>query len=141
MRGCQHCREFRVGRQRAPDEPRHKVDRYVDATGLWKTKRSGGVASQDQTRHVRHRPLRKTKRALNTSATQRPQRPLVSELRPSGPSPEKLPENSILRGLLFAFGVALGGAGQNLLGDQAGVLADRHFDLRGHIGIGFQERL
>jgi hypothetical protein len=50
-------------------------------------------------------------------------------------------KNSILRGLLFALGVAFGGAGQNLLGDQAGVLADRDFDLRGHVGIGFQERL
>ena len=33
------------------------------------------------------------------------------------------------------------GAGQNLLGDQAGVLADRRLDLRGHVGIGLEERL
>src|SRR5258708_6995941 len=50
------------------------------------------------------------------------------------------PPPSLLRRLL-AVGVALGAAGQNLLGDQAGVLADRHLDLRGHVGIGLQERL
>ena len=52
----------------------------------------------------------------------------------------KFQKTSLLRRLL-AVGVALGGAGQNLLGDQAGVLADRGLDLGGHVGIGFQERL
>ena len=47
-------------------------------------------------------------------------------------------KTSLLR-RLFALGVALGGAGQNLLGDQAGVLADRCLDLRGHIGVGLEE--
>src|ERR1700730_11272330 len=73
--------------------------------------------------------MRKTKLAPRTSATQRPQRP-------------PLEYTSILRSLrLLAVGVALGGAGQDLLGDQAGVLADRHLDLRGHVGIGLQKRL
>src|SRR5260370_41934322 len=51
-------------------------------------------------------------------------------------------KNSRLRGILrlFAVGVALGRACQNLLGDQAGILPDGRFDLRGHVGIGFQER-
>src|ERR1700687_4540547 len=47
-------------------------------------------------------------------------------------------ENSLLHRLL-AFGVALGGACQDLLRDQAGVLADRHLDLGGHVGIGLEE--
>src|SRR6202163_2645731 len=46
--------------------------------------------------------------------------------------------NSLLRGL-FAFGVALRRAGQDLFGDQAGVLADRRLDLRGHVGIGLEK--
>src|ERR1700681_971059 len=49
---------------------------------------------------------------------------------------------SLLRSLrLLAFGVALGRACQDLFGDQAGVLADRRLDLRGHVGIGLEERL
>src|SRR4051794_767358 len=47
---------------------------------------------------------------------------------------------SILRRLL-AVGVALRGAGENLLRDQPGILPDRRLDLRGHVGIGLQERL
>src|ERR1700694_671450 len=47
---------------------------------------------------------------------------------------------ALLRRLL-AVGVALGTACQNLLRDQAGVLADRGLDLRGHIRIGLEERL
>ena len=50
-------------------------------------------------------------------------------------------QKTLLLRRLVAVGVALGGAGQNLLGDQAGVLADRHLDLRGHIRVGLQERL
>src|SRR5882757_3997704 len=41
---------------------------------------------------------------------------------------------------LVAIGVALGGAGEDLFGDQAGILADRGLDLRGHVGIGLEER-
>src|ERR1700757_86831 len=48
--------------------------------------------------------------------------------------------NLLLRRLL-AVGVALGIAGENLLGDQAGVLADRGLDLGGDVGVGLQERL
>src|SRR3954451_13581968 len=48
--------------------------------------------------------------------------------------------NSILRRLL-AVGVASRRACENLLGDQPGVLPDRRLDLRGHVGIGLQERL
>src|SRR5436190_8684784 len=48
------------------------------------------------------------------------------------------PPPSLLRRLL-AVGVALGAAGQNLLGDQAGVLADRSLDLGGNVGVGLQE--
>src|SRR5689334_22056142 len=40
---------------------------------------------------------------------------------------------------LLAVGVALGRAGQNLFGDQAGVLADRRLDLGDHVGIGLEE--
>src|SRR6202171_708074 len=40
-----------------------------------------------------------------------------------------------------AVGVALGTACQNLPREQAGVLADRGLDLRGHIRIGLEERL
>src|ERR1700722_669910 len=53
-------------------------------------------------------------------------------------TPEK---TSLLRRLLFAFGVALGRAGQDLLRNQAGVLADRRLDLGGHVGIGLEEGL
>ena len=42
---------------------------------------------------------------------------------------------------LLAIGVALGRAGEDLFGDQAGILADRSFDLRGHVGVGLEERL
>src|SRR6266571_5134111 len=52
--------------------------------------------------------------------------------------PECLPPSLLRR--LFAVGVALGGAGQNLFGDQAGVLADRRLDLRGHVRVGLEER-
>src|SRR5882724_13547964 len=45
---------------------------------------------------------------------------------------------SLLRRLL-AVSVALGRAGQDLFGDQTGVLADRRLDLRGHVGIGLEE--
>src|SRR5258708_21445671 len=45
---------------------------------------------------------------------------------------------SLLRRLL-AVGVALGRAGQDLFGDQTGVLADRRLDLGGHVGIGLEE--
>ena len=79
----------------------------------------------------------KTKRALQTSATQRHQHPSVSK---PNLTPLRSGKNSLLRGLL-AVGVALGGAGQDLLGDQAGVLADRGLDLRGHVRIGLEERL
>src|ERR1700690_1517327 len=48
-------------------------------------------------------------------------------------------ETSLLHRRLLAFGVAFGGAGQDLLGDQAGVLTDRRLDLGGHVGIGLQE--
>src|ERR1700687_5885175 len=81
--------------------------------------------------------IRKTKRAPKTSATQRPQRPSLSKLRSGEPGPAK---NSFLR-RLFAFAVALGRARQNLFGDQTGVLANRRLDLRGHVGIGLEERL
>ena len=73
-----------------------------------------------------------------TSATQRSQRPLMSK---PGSREPGFRETSILRGLFLALGVALGRAGQNLFGDQAGVLADRGLDLGGHVGIGFEERL
>src|SRR5258708_7868653 len=55
----------------------------------------------------------------------------------------KFQKTSPLRGLLrlVAVGVALGAARENLLGDQTRVLADRRLDLRGHVGIGFEERL
>ena len=53
----------------------------------------------------------------------------------------KFVKYSLLGGALFAFGVALGRTGQNLFGDQAGVLPDRGFDLGGHVGIGLEERL
>src|SRR3954454_22961867 len=36
---------------------------------------------------------------------------------------------------LLTIGVTLGSAGQNLLGNQSGVLPDRRFDFRGHFGI------
>jgi hypothetical protein len=75
--------------------------------------------------------------ALMTSATQRPQRPFVSKLKPRGLSSR----NSILRGLFLAVGITLCRAGQDLLGDQAGILADRHLDLGGHVGVGLEERL
>src|ERR1700736_3059594 len=55
-------------------------------------------------------------------------------------SSDQVRENSLLRRLL-AVGVALGAAGQDLLGDQARVLADRGLDLGGHVGIGLEERL
>src|SRR4051812_36269082 len=42
---------------------------------------------------------------------------------------------------LFAFRVTLGRAGQDLLCNQAGVLANRSLDFGGHIRIGFQESL
>src|SRR5258705_10708295 len=58
---------------------------------------------------------------------------------PSAPAAKKA---SLLRGLrLVGVGVALGGAGENLLGDEAGILPDRGLDLRGHVGVGLQERL
>ena len=60
--------------------------------------------------------------------------------RVSGLNTRSVAEISFLRRLL-AVGVALGGACQNLLGDQAGVLADRRLDLGGHVGIGLEERL
>ena len=41
---------------------------------------------------------------------------------------------------IFAIGIALGGARKDLLGDQAGILADRGLDLRGHVGVGLEER-
>src|SRR4051794_30359453 len=47
---------------------------------------------------------------------------------------------SILR-RLFAVGVALRRACEDLLGDQPGILPDRRLDLRGHVGIGLQKRL
>src|SRR5258708_5350993 len=51
-------------------------------------------------------------------------------------------KTSAFRGLrIFTIGVAFGGACQDLLGDQAGVLADRHFDLGGHIRVGLEESL
>src|ERR1700694_2628554 len=78
----------------------------------------------------------KQKRALTTSATQRPQRPPVSKLK----SHDSSSRISLLHRLL-AFGVALGTAGQDLLGDQAGVLADRRLDFCGHVGVGLEERL
>src|SRR3984957_12395127 len=63
----------------------------------------------------------------------------------SGPAPsgasrnDDLPPLLLLRRLL-AVGVALGRAGQDLFGDQAGVLADRGFDLGGHVRVGLEER-
>ena len=48
---------------------------------------------------------------------------------------------SIFRGFLFALGVALGAAGEDLLGDQAGILADRRLDLGGHVGVGLEKGL
>jgi hypothetical protein len=48
-------------------------------------------------------------------------------------------DNSLLRRGVLTIGVALGGAGQNLLRDQTGVLPDRRFDFRGHVGIGLEE--
>src|SRR6266702_1676886 len=101
------------------------------------------------TRLMSEVPSRKTKRALTTSATQRPQRPLLAK------TLEHYPEKcaavfredhaqtttlGLLVRRLVAVGVALGAAGENLLGDQAGVLADRGLDLDGDVGIGLQER-
>src|ERR1700753_2612935 len=43
--------------------------------------------------------------------------------------------------LAVAIGIALRRAGQDLLGDQAGVLANCHLDLRGHVGIGLEQGL
>src|SRR5262245_59031803 len=77
-----------------------------------------------------HSPC-KQKRAPKTSATQRLQRPFLAKIR----------FGLLSRRLLFAVGVALGGAGENLLGDQAGVLADGGFDLGGDVGVRLQERL
>ena len=48
-------------------------------------------------------------------------------------------DNSLLRRGVLTIGVALGGAGQNLLRDKPGVLPDRRFDFRGHVGIGLEE--
>src|ERR1700712_4793143 len=79
--------------------------------------------------------LRKQKQAPKTSATQRSQRPLSNLGRLRRTTPDR---TSLLRRLL-AVGVAFGGAGQNLLGDQAGILTDRHLDLGGHVGIGLEE--
>src|ERR1700722_1476974 len=121
-------------RQRAPDEAKVEMSRQVGelrSSEFWHR-----IAGQNQTRHSPLH-LRKTKRALMTSATQRSQRPLMAKLGSREPGFRK---NSIFRGLLFAVGIALGGAGQNLLGDQARVLADRRLDLGGHVGIGFEER-
>jgi hypothetical protein len=44
-----------------------------------------------------------------------------------------------LFGGLFTIGVTLGSAGQNLLGNQSGVLPDRRLDFRGHFGIGLEK--
>src|ERR1700759_1876783 len=59
-------------------------------------------------------------------------------LAPTRPS---APDHALLVRRLLAVGVALGRAGQNLFGDQAGVLADRTLDLAGLLGIGLEDRL
>src|ERR1700761_1028366 len=60
---------------------------------------------------------------------------------PSAPAASKHLAGRLLVRRLLAVSVALGGAGENLLGNQPGVLADRALDLGGDIRIGFQERL
>ena len=80
------------------------------------------------------------KRAPKTSATQRPQRPLLSKPRITRDQSFRL-KSLLRRGRFVAVGVALGRAGQDLLGDQAGVLPDRGLDLGCDIRIGLQERL
>jgi hypothetical protein len=82
--------------------------------------------------HTQNKNRRRERRQLNV---------LGARLCRNSGHAAQLRKNSVLRGLLFALGVALGRTCQDLLGDQAGVLADRHFDLGGHIGIGFEERL
>src|SRR5205085_5486263 len=56
----------------------------------------------------------------------------------SAPVCRHIKSKSLLRGRL-AVGVGLALTGENLLGDQAGVLADRGLDLGGHVGVGLQE--
>ena len=79
------------------------------------------------------RPLRKTngrrrRRQLNVSA------PAAVKLQAIRLSREK----SLFNGLL-TIGIPFGGAGQNLLGNQSGILPDRRLDFRGHFGIGLEK--
>jgi hypothetical protein len=71
---------IRVALQRTSQNPFHNQDREDQAQR--RRRQSGSDASCSS--------ASLQKRAPGTSATQRPQRPLVSELGPGGPSPEKL---------------------------------------------------
>src|SRR6478735_1081383 len=116
--------------RRTPNETKiARVESEIGETAL--RERPRPPAGQHQGLHRSPHTQTKTKRAPGTSATQRPQRPLAV-------TSEKI---SLLGGFLLAVGVVLAFAGQDLLGDQAGVLADRGFDLVGDVGIGFQKRL
>src|SRR5262245_17758862 len=59
----------------------------------------------------------------------------------SAPAPRENCVQGLLVRRLLAVGVALGIAGEDLLGDQAGVLADRDLDLGGDVRVGLEERL
>jgi hypothetical protein len=88
-------------------------------TGRMREKQSGDqTGGQDQTLHGS--PTRHTKQ------NGRPGRRQLNVL--SARLPLYQTKTSLL-GRLLAVGVALGGAGENLLGDQAGVLPDRGLDL------------
>ena len=92
------CCELVQRRQLPPDEAKNEINRQIGEARFSEFRNR--AASQDQTRHVRHRPYAKQKRAPETSATQRPRRPLVSELGPGGPSPEKLKSGELKSGKL-----------------------------------------
>src|ERR1700689_4901383 len=64
--------------------------------------------------------------------------PLARRSAPRPGHDRKMHAGLLLRGRLLAVGVALGAACQNLFGNQAGVLADRGFDLGGDVGIGLE---
>src|SRR5262245_50271909 len=57
----------------------------------------------------------------------------------SAPACRQINKVSLLRRLL-ALGVGLALSGENLLGDQAGILPDRGLDLGRDVGVGFQKR-
>jgi len=86
------------------------------------------LTSQTARSHRENNNERWRYRQLNVSA------PADVELQASDDKTKK----SLFGGLLTV-GVALGRAGQNLLGNQSGVLPDRRLDFHGHLGIGLEE--